>query len=60
MEQQAAALNELRALRRRLELNQLDTSDWPKVRELLAREIEEAEAAGLEEVVIGPDRDPQR
>ena len=52
---------ELRALLRRVELNQLEGNDWPKLDALLAKAIDEAEAAGLEEVVIErPDRDPQR
>jgi hypothetical protein len=55
------ALVELRALLRRVELNQLEADDWPKVNALLAKYIDEAEEAGLEEVVIElPDREPRR
>ena len=59
--EQVAALSELHALLRRVELEQLEASDWPKVKELFAKYIEEAEAAGLEDVVLElPDREPGR
>ena len=59
--EELAALSELRALQRRFELNQLEASDWPKLKELVGKYIDEAEAAGLEEVVLElPDRDPRR
>lgn len=45
-------LEELRGLLRRLELNQLEPSDGPKLDALLARAIAEAEASGNEEILI--------
>ena len=55
MDQQLAALNELRALLRRVELNRLEASDGPKLKGLLAKYIEETEATGQEEVLIELD-----
>ena len=49
------ALVELRALLRRVELNQLEASDQPKLDALVAKYIDEAEAAGQEEVLIELD-----
>jgi hypothetical protein len=54
------ALDEMRALLRRIELRQLEAGDWAKVNALLAKVIDEAEAAGQEEVLLEfVDRDPQ-
>lgn len=56
------ALVELRALLRRVELDEIDASDLPKLDALLAKYIDEAEAAGQEEVILELDpvcRDPQ-
>lgn len=54
------ALDELRALLRRIELRQLEASDWRKADALLAKFIDEAEATGQEQVIIElVRRDPQ-
>ena len=56
------ALVELRALLRRVELDELEASDWPKLDALLTKYIDEAEATGQEEVIIELDPvhwDPQ-
>jgi len=45
-------LRELRALQRRFRLSQLEAGDHAKLRALLTAAIEEAEAAGEDEVLI--------
>jgi hypothetical protein len=51
-------LDELRALLRRVELGELEASDVPRVRALLEKYIDEAEAAG-EEFIELMLRDPE-
>lgn len=50
-------LRELRALLERLDRNQLEARDCAKLKSLLSQTIDEAEAAGQEEVVIEVEMD---
>ena len=53
------SLDELRSLLRRVELNQLETGDVPKLDAFLSRVIAQAEVEGLDEDILQllvPDR----
>lgn len=57
LEAVSGELAELRALLERFKRGELEARDYPKLKALLSQAIDEAEAAGLDELVV--EVDPQ-